>query len=285
MPQKPAVVVRGPETRMVHLFDIMKQAQSGAAMDNIGRQFGLSIEQTQRAVEALLPAFTLGFQRSMQNPNAFAQLLEMMSSGRYAPFYDGGSGMGAGAASGQAVLERLFGSPEISRQIAAQASAATGIGAQVLQQMLPNIAAVIMGGLFKQASVEGFAGFLRGWADWLGHIAPANGRPRQLSDAAGNLSNAWRDFVMAMLGGHGPAARREPEPSAAMAQWADLMRAFTSAMPGAKAPAPPPPPPPSAPNPFEMLSEMFETGREAQAQHLAGLQAIMADLWTPKRAG
>lgn len=267
---------------MVNLFEIMRQAQSGSAMDNMARQFGLSVEQTQRALEALLPAFSLGLQRSAQNPNVFAQLLEMMSSGRYAPFFDGAAASMSPQAAGQQVLDKLFGPPDISRQIAAQASAATGIGAQVLQQMMPGLAATLMGGLFRNASVEGVAEFLRGWADWLGRVSPGGDPSSRVTQAASNLSQAWTDFMAAMLGGAGPAPRqREPAGSAA-APWAEFMRLASGGFTGAAAPPPPPPPPPTQPNPFAVLSQMFETGREAQTQHLANLQAIMQAAWVPK---
>lgn len=267
---------------MVNLFDIMRQAQSGSALDNLSRQFGLSGPQTQRALEALLPAFTLGFQRSAQNPNVFGQILEMMSSGRYAPFYEGMFQPQPAQASGQEVLDRLFGSPDVSRQIAAQASAATGIGVQVLQQMLPAIAATLMGGLFKFASVEGLSEFLRAWADWLRSLRPADAAPKPGAGlASGTPYGAWSDIMGAMLG-TAPAPARQPEPSptpSPAAPWADFMQAMLKGLPSAEKAAPPPPPPPQQPNPFEVLSQMFETGREVQQQHLANLHTILDGIW------
>ena len=35
----------------------------------------------------------------------------------------------------------------------------------------------------------------------------------------------------------------------------------------------------AAENPLQLLSQMFETGREVQAQHLATLQAILDGFW------
>ena len=55
-------------------------------------------------------------------------------------------------ADGNGILGHLFGSKDLSRAVAAQAAQATGIGQQILQQMLPAIAAMIMGGLFKQST-------------------------------------------------------------------------------------------------------------------------------------
>ena len=265
----------------MNLFDIVQQAQSGLAMDNLSRQFGLNPDQTQRAMEALLPAFSLGFQRSMANPSLFAPLLEMMASGRYAPFFDG---MGQGSllqSSGQQVLDRLFGSTDLSRQVAGQASAMTGIGAQVLQQMMPSLAAILMGGLFRQTNVRGLSDFLRAWSDWLRTVAPPDRSRTSASATAGTPYGAWMDLMGTMMGGKAA----NPEPPTPADPWTSFMQAFTKSMPQAAAAPPPPAPPPSQPNPFQVLSEMFQGGREVQSQYVASLQAIFDGLWRPQGNG
>ena len=57
-----------------------------------------------------------------------------------------------GVAEGNGILGHLFGSKDLSRAVADQAAQATGVGQEVLQQMLPVIASMIMGGLFKQST-------------------------------------------------------------------------------------------------------------------------------------
>ncbi len=55
----------------MNLFEMMQQAQGGQAMQNLSRQYGLSPKQTQAAIDALLPAFSMGLQRQTQDPYAF----------------------------------------------------------------------------------------------------------------------------------------------------------------------------------------------------------------------
>ena len=43
---------------MDNLFDLLRTAQNGHAIDNLAHQFELSRQQAQAAVEALLPAFS-----------------------------------------------------------------------------------------------------------------------------------------------------------------------------------------------------------------------------------
>ena len=247
-------------------------------MDNLSRQFGLDPDQMQRAMGALLPAFSLGFQRSMANPSLFAPLLEMMASGRYAPFFDGTGQGGLLQSSGQQVLDRLFGSTDLSRQVAGQASAMTGIGAQVLQQMMPSLAAILMGGLFRQTDIRGLSDFLRTWSDLLRTVAPPERPPANAG--AGTPYGAWMDMMGTMMGGS--AAKPKPAPAQVADPWTSFMQAFSKGLPNA---SPPPPPPPSQPNPFQLLSEMFEGGREAQSNSVETLKSTFDAFWAPHGPG
>ena len=55
---------------------------------------------------------------------------------------------------GNAILGHVFGSKEVSRQVAARASAKTGIDSSILKQMLPLVAAMAMGGLSKKEQAQ-----------------------------------------------------------------------------------------------------------------------------------
>lgn len=263
---------------MVHLFDIARRAHGGAGFDVLSRQFGLDAAQTQRALEALLPAFTLAFQRKVTNPASFADMLGMVASGRYASFYDGaGAWPGpAGRGAGDRLLEQLFGSLEVGK-VAAQASAVTGLGAHLLQQMMPALAATLVGGMFRYASIEGFADLLGQWSAAIKAAVPAK-RP-----APADPWSAWAEVAGRMMGGGSSFAAPPPPP-------ADTpFEAWTKAvggMLGQAQPRPEPPrresprsePPPQ--DPLQAVLQMFETGREVQSQHLADLRRIVDAAWT-----
>ena len=51
---------------MLPLFDMMMQAQNGAAMDAISKQFNLAQEQATQAMAALMPAFSAGLKRFLE---------------------------------------------------------------------------------------------------------------------------------------------------------------------------------------------------------------------------
>ena len=233
---------------MFNLFDVIRQAQGGHGLDQIARQFGLSPDQTRAAIEALLPAFGLGLQRQAQNPDVLTQLFGQMARGAYAPFYDAdGDGIPDNAAAqGNDVLGMLFGSKDLSRAVAQQAAATTGLGTEIMKQMLPVIAAMLMGGLGRGVSQPG--GQAGSLGDILGRMAGGmfgGGQPGA-APPSGGTGNPFGDMMNAVLGGM---------------------------MGGAKAPAPPPPQDPVQAG-FETWNRMVETGSEAQAEHLRNLQKV-----------
>lgn len=260
---------------MVNLFDIVHQAQRGSGLDGLARQFGLGPVQVQSAVEALLPAFSLALQRSAMNPGAFADILGAIGSGRYAPFFDPAGSWSARpqGPGGEDLVARLFRTPEATRDVAAQAAAMTGIGVQVVQHMMPHLAAMLIGGLSRYASMEGMSDVLRQWSDALKTASRETGRPS--AAPAGDPWAAWTEAARTMMGAPKPA----PAPPDPFEAWTAAMATLM----GAPAPAPPPPAP-ATPNPFEALSQMFETGREVQQQHLASFQTILDGVWGPGRA-
>jgi hypothetical protein len=297
---------------MVTLFDIMRNAQNGRGFDNLSRQFGLTPADTQRAVEALLPAFTLGFQRNVQNPNAFGQFVDLLSTGQFAPFFDGTkpTPQAAAWASGNEVLTQILGSKEVTRQVAEQAASMTGIGAQVLQQMLPMVAATLMGGIFRYSSLQGMADLFAQWSEAFhrAHDSQQRGQPRSSRRGASNPPatanpfEAWAAMMGSMFGGQNaqPQPESRPAPPNPVEAWSAIIESMlgkpkepAQAAKPAPPPAPPPPKPaPSPPktasspgeNPLQVLAQMFETGREVQAQHLATLQTILDSFWGANRA-
>ncbi|ARO22651.1 DUF937 domain-containing protein [Rhizobium sp. S9] len=139
---------------MLPLFDMMMQAQNGAAMEAVARQFNLAQEQATKAMAALMPAFSAGLKRSTSNPYDFVGLMQAVASGNYARYFEDMSRAFTpeGISDGNNILAQLFGSKEVSRAVAAQAAQMTGIGQDIYKQMLPVLADTLMGGLFKQTT-------------------------------------------------------------------------------------------------------------------------------------
>jgi hypothetical protein len=209
---------------MLPLYDMLANAQNGQGMEMLARQFNLSQQQAQLAVEALLPAFSQGLKRNASDPYGIGAFMSAMATGQHAKYFEDAQKAFApqGVAEGNGILGHLFGSKELSRAVASQAAQATGLGQQVLQQMLPVIASMIMGGLFKQSTNQLQAGGFGGGSNPLGDIIEQmmrqgggmmGSQPQQQAPQPGNpMDNPLGKMLEGMFGGGGAAAPQPGNP-------------------------------------------------------------------------
>ena len=137
---------------MANLYEVLADAQSGEAMSELGREFGLSPQQTQLAVAALLPAISMGLKRTTTTPEGLGNLLAVMGAQPelYAMYDDPQVAFSReGQAAGNAALSRMFVSPDASRAIADQAQQLSGISSTILKKLLPVLAGIIISSLMR----------------------------------------------------------------------------------------------------------------------------------------
>ncbi|MEM9732375.1 MAG: DUF937 domain-containing protein [Pseudomonadota bacterium] len=129
-------------------------------VDRLSAQFGLTEEQTLEAMAAVIPAFSEGLQRQASAPQSAASLILALASGRHGGYaHDAGLAVSeAGMADGRNILGHLFGSKDVSRGIASHAAANTGISSSIIKAMLPALASMVMGALFKGSTGRGSNG-------------------------------------------------------------------------------------------------------------------------------
>jgi hypothetical protein len=290
---------------MPTLFDTLANAQNGHGIEMLARQFNLSQQQAQLAVEALLPAFSQGLKRNTADPYGLGAFMTAMASGQHAKYFDDASKAFApqGVDEGNGILGHLFGSKELSRAVASQAAQATGVGQQVLQQMLPVIANMVMGGLFKQSTgqMQGAGGF-SGGANPLQEIIEQMMRQgggmmgggqqqtpqRQAPEQPANpFDNPFGKVLQDMFGGG--AAQQAPQPRQQAPQqnpYGDnpLGKIFEEMLRGGQATRQPEPEPERQPrtnpsgrarNPYDdLFGEMFETGSKQRDDYQKGMESI-----------
>jgi hypothetical protein len=134
------------------IADILAGMQGGQAFDQLGRQFGLSADQTRSAVEALAPVIAAGISRNASQGGGLGDLIGAVLTGGHGRYAEDprSTQFDAVADDGNAILGHIFGSKDVSRGVAQQLSASSGIGAAILKKMLPVIASMVMGVLAKK---------------------------------------------------------------------------------------------------------------------------------------
>lgn len=285
---------------MLPLFDMMMQAQNGMAMDAMAKQYGLAQEQAAKAVAALMPAFASGFKRNTTNPYDLSALMQAMTSGNYAKYFEDMSSAFTpqGIADGNQVLQQLFGSKEVSRAIAAQAAQLSGIGQDILKQMMPAMADTLMGGLFKQTTgqfpgANAFAGspmaaMMQQWLESTGM------QPKPQAQAATMFDNPFTRAFQDMMGGQAkPASQAAANPfldNPFTKAFQDMATAYTAQMTGQPAEAPKAPPE-AAKTPEKqaqegfaaMMNTMFDSGLEVQKSYQKSMEQIFDTYLTASR--
>lgn len=139
------------------LVETILNQRNGAAVRQIESQFGLEPGEGRAALAALVPALAAGLQRNAQNPDGLQGLLGALSSGRHEQYVEDPTTLEQPETieDGNGILSHVFGSKDVSRQVAARASARTGLGADLLKRMLPMVATLVMGTLARRTSRTG----------------------------------------------------------------------------------------------------------------------------------
>lgn len=133
----------------MNITDIL--ARTGG-LESIARELGVNTSQVEQGAAALAPAILGGLSKQAQGGTGEGGLGELL--GRL-----GGGGLLDNVLSpqptdvsrGNDVLGEIFGSKNVSRDVATHAANQTGLSSSLLKQMLPMIAMVVAGAMAKHA--------------------------------------------------------------------------------------------------------------------------------------
>lgn len=141
----------------MNLVETILNQQNGAAVRQIESQFGLEPQQSRSALAALVPALAVGLQRNAQSAGGLESLLAALSSGGHEQYVEDPTTLELPETleDGNGILSHVFGSKDVSRQVASRAAAQTGLGADLLKRMLPMVATLVMGTLARRTSRQG----------------------------------------------------------------------------------------------------------------------------------
>ena len=156
-------------------MDISEILGSQGGIDAIASQLGIPREEAEQGAEALLPSILEGFgnrvgEEGESGVGGIGAILDAL----------GGAGLARNVIGpeptevrkGNDILGQIFGSKEVSRQIAGQASKTSGLDPAILKKMLPILAMLVAGHLSSRAGQQGGLGGVLGQV--LGGMAGGN---------------------------------------------------------------------------------------------------------------
>ena len=182
-------------------------------LQSVARELGVTEDQVSQGADALLPAILGGFKKQAQ-----AQPGGMEGLGGLLGQLGGGglldqvlSPQPTDVSQGDAVLGQIFGSKDVSRTVAQNASAQTGLDAGLLKKMLPMLGMLVAGYMARQqgsaampagsGAADGLGGLLGGLlggqaggarSGGLGGLLDMNGDGNALDDILNMAGRALR---------------------------------------------------------------------------------------------
>ena len=141
----------------MNILDSILNHQDGAAVQQLAQQFGIGNDEASSALSALIPQLSAGVQQNIQQPGGLQALLGALTAGQHEQYLNDPSMLGdqTAVANGNGILGHLLGSRAASSQVAQTASQQTGLSPDLLEQMLPIVATLVMGSLARRASGVG----------------------------------------------------------------------------------------------------------------------------------
>lgn len=157
----------------MNLMELLESAGGSGSLNAMTKQLGIDSADTGKLVGALAPALMRGLQKQTESTDSLDGLTRALSAGSHQQYLDNPDLVSADDTKldGNKILGHIFGSKDVSRNVAAQAAENSGISSSLLKQALPILAGLAMGALSKkgQTSPQGFdAGMLASGDDGFG---------------------------------------------------------------------------------------------------------------------
>ena len=136
----------------MNITDLLLGNDSSGAVSALAKQFGISESQARDAVSSLAPSLSRGMQHHTQESKGLDDLISALNKGNHSQYIDdpGVLGRQETVKDGNSILGHIFGSKDVSRNVAKSAAQETGLGSTLLKKMLPVVATMVMGTLGKK---------------------------------------------------------------------------------------------------------------------------------------
>lgn len=193
----------------MNMTDVLSQM---GGLSAIGRELGVSEDQAASGAEALLPAILGGFKKQAQAQPAgldgLGGLLGQLGGGGLLDSVLSPQPTDVGR--GNDVLGQIFGSKEVSRDVAQSAAASSGLDPALLRRMLPLLAMAVAGFMANKTggaapAAEGVSGDGGGLGGLLGGLVGGLGGGLGGGGRAGAASSGGGLGSMLDLNGDGNA--------------------------------------------------------------------------------
>lgn len=170
------------------LMKLLSSAGGDAGIRKLAGQLGMSsTDDAQKLVAALAPALTGGLQKQATSAGGLAGLQRALATGGHERYLDNPDLLEQPETreDGNRILGHLFGSKDVSRNVAAGAAEQTGFDAGLIKKALPLIASLAMGAMGRATNEKSAADSAGGLSMLTGLLSGGDGNDSPLGNVIG----------------------------------------------------------------------------------------------------
>lgn len=141
----------------MNILETILQSQGGGLVRQLAGTLGVDERSVQSVMGQVVPALARGIQRNATSEAGISSLFNALAKGDHQRYLDHPERLAEQATQqdGNAILGHIFGSKDVSRNVAGYAARETGVSTSVIKKLLPLLAPVVMGALSSRASSAG----------------------------------------------------------------------------------------------------------------------------------
>ncbi len=138
----------------MNLLEMLLNNQGGESVKQMGKAVGLGETDTKNILERVLPAVTRGLKNNASSESGLESLMSALNRGSHQRYLEQPETLRKPESilEGNAILGHIFGSKDVSRNVASHAAKQTGQDTGIIKKLLPMVAAAAMGALSKQTN-------------------------------------------------------------------------------------------------------------------------------------
>ncbi len=136
----------------MNLLDSLLGNDSQIVVSELARQLGVGEGEARSAASELIPALARGIQNNSATDGGLGNLIGALQKGNHGRFLEDTSLLGQSATvdEGNSILGHIFGSKDVSRNVANYGAKKSGLSSALLKKALPILATLVMSSLGKK---------------------------------------------------------------------------------------------------------------------------------------
>lgn len=136
----------------MQFLDILRSNLSGASSHPLADAFDIAPDDARAVTDGVVDELAYAVERNTLSRGGVSDLVEAIGHGGHQKYFQGDADYAAPEtkAEGDQLLAQMLGTKHQSRGVAARVGQQTGVNAELIEKMLPAIAAIFMGGVEKQ---------------------------------------------------------------------------------------------------------------------------------------